>query len=309
MPPEVRSIIAAARSESADSPGDEFSAERILLIGSINAITKETLEEMLSPVLQTLPLVVLPVPLLAPTSQEQATRLSTKYWPTVYKKSNVFGPHPSLVTRAAESIEDDAGKWIALATEVAEKAFVEGSGEQVGVVVIERHDGVARPVAIAADARWLNWPRSSAGNVTAHAAMRAIAMVADSVKAREQLEAGTPQEAPSRSSCIFRDQPHGTVGKGDILPMDKDGYLCHDLEIYCTHEPCVMCSMAIVHSRFGKLIFKHRTPRTGGICADGELGHGLFWRKELNWTLLAWQWSSQHDADEEQRGVDISLNA
>ena len=52
-----------------------------------------------------------------------------------------------------------------------------------------------------------------------------------------------------------------------------------------------MCAMAIVHSRFGKVVFKHRMPRTGGLCADGDLGHGLFWRKELNWQLLGWEWS------------------
>jgi len=67
-----------------------------------------------------------------------------------------------------------------------------------------------------------------------------------------------------------------------------------------------MCAMAIVHSRFGRLVFGKRMPATGGICADGELGHGLFWRKELNWTLLAWQWESTLEGGEMQ---PPSLNA
>jgi len=268
------------------------------------------LTELLSPVLQKFPLVVLPVPLLAPTSQEQATRWSSKYWPTVYKKSNVFGPHPSLVSRAAEIIEHDAGKWLALAAEVADRAYTEGSGERVGVVIVERHNGVGRPVAIAGDARWLDWPRSSAGNVTAHAALRGIAMVAEGLKAKEELEAGIARQVTNNGSgTIFRDQPHGILEKGFSPPSDQEGYLCHELEIYCTHEPCVMCSMAIVHSRFGKLVFKYRMDRTGGICADGELGHGLFWRKELNWTLLAWKWSATQDVDGEQQDIDKALNA
>jgi len=308
LPPEVRSSVAAARNKSTYSSGEDFSNERILLIGSLNAVTEETLIELLQPILQTVSLVVLPVPLLTPTSQEQAIRWSSKYWPTVYKKSNVFGPHPSLVSRAGENINHDIGKWIALATEVADKAYTEGAGERVGVVIVERRDGVGRPIAVASDARWLNWPRSSAGNVTAHAVMRAIAMVADGLKAKEQLEAGMPQKVMSERASIFRDQPHGTLEKENFLPSDQEGYLCHELEIYCTHEPCVMCSMAIVHSRFGKLVFQHRSPRTGGICADGELGHGLFWRKELNWTLLAWQWSPEQHVVEEQHNVNIALH-
>lgn len=309
LPPEVRSSIAAWRNISTNSSGDNFPDERVLLIGSINAITKESLTELLVPILQTAPLVILSVPLLAPTSQEQASRWSSTYWPTVYKKSNVFGPHPSLVSRAAESIEHDAEKWIALATDVANQAYTDGSGERVGVVIVERYNGVARPVAVAGDARWLNWPRSSTGNVTAHAAMRAIAMVAEGLKAKEESEAGISQQAKSGGPSIFRDQMYGTFEKKISRPSNQEGYLCHELEIYCTHEPCVMCSMAIVHSRFGKLVFRRRMTQTGGICADGELGHGLFWRKELNWTLLAWQWSPNQDGDGEQHSVDMALNA
>jgi len=73
----------------------------------------------------------------------------------------------------------------------------------------------------------------------------------------------------------------------NIVP---NGYLCVDLEIYLTHEPCLMCSMAIVHSRFTRCIFDQRIPNSGGLAADSGLGYGLFWRSELNWKLLCWQW-------------------
>jgi tRNA-specific adenosine deaminase 3 len=108
----------------------------------------------------------------------------------------------------------------------------------------------------------------------------------------QEITTVTPVEKAEDVPSIFRDRPFLEVEKGLYdASGNKDGYLCHDLEFYCTHEPCVMCSMAIVHSRFGRVIFKHRMPDTGGLCADGKLGHGLFWRKELNWTLLAWQWA------------------
>ena len=298
------------------------STERLLVVGATSVISKVEIIEVLSAVLSDPIIFSIPAPLLAPTSQEQATLWSSRYWPTVYKKTNPFGPHPSIVSRAELEIRDSVKKWMGLATEVALQAGTTGSGEAVGVVVVERRNGIARPVAIAGDARWLDWPCNKRGNVTAHAALRAIAMVSeglrwtdetkevqltsiggtrsDSGESEPRVESESFQEITMRAPVkkaedvpsIFRDQPFLEVEKGHYdTSGNEDGYLCHDLELYCTHEPCVMCSMAIVHSRFGRVIFKHRMPDTGGLCADGKLGHGLFWRKELNWTLLAWQWA------------------
>lgn len=78
-----------------------------------------------------------------------------------------------------------------------------------------------------------------------------------------------------------------------------DGYLCNGLDIYLTHEPCVSCSMAMVHSRFRACVFMKRMPRTGGLCAekeDGSLGYGLFWRSELNWRVLTFQYFPSDDS-------------
>ena len=313
---------AASISTSADPriKTDDVATELFLIVGSTNAISSAVVAEELSVIVNDAAIFSIQVPRLAPTSQEQATLWSSQHWPTVYKKSNPFGPHPSIVSRTEQEIHGEVGKWMDLASEVARQADGTGSGERVGVVIVERKNGIGHPVAVAGDARWVDWPSEGPGNVTAHAALRAIAMVADGVKATnesgETTKAGVESIPPDSQEVIADTKTNtdatfmyaGQVKQVDVgnifqdrpvLDAEKDhcdlsgtvaGYLCHDLEIYCTHEPCIMCSMAILHSRFGKVIFQYRMPKTGGMCADGNLGHGLFWRKELNWTLLAWQW-------------------
>lgn len=298
VPLHVQAAISAARSLTSE-PGNG-PEELFLVIGSVESISKETLLESMAPVHTPSALIITPVPLLAPTSQEQATRWTCLYWPTIYKKSNPFGPHPSLVSRAEEEFVGEVPKWMALAAEAARETRIAGSGEEVGVVVVRRRDGIAKPVAVAGDMRWLNWPRSTQGNATAHAVLRAIAMVADGLRRREE---GASVASATADAGIFQDEPRGAIEQCDSS-ADEDGYLCHDLELYCSHEPCVMCAMAIVHSRFGRVVFARRMPRTGGLCADGELGHGLFWRKELNWTLLAWQWIGEGDDSTTRNGED-----
>ncbi|TGO67963.1 hypothetical protein BOTNAR_0032g00070 [Botryotinia narcissicola] len=274
VPGHVRTSMLEARSKSDDQVEIE-SSELFLLVGAANIISSEELR--------------------APTSQEQAKSWSSQYWPIVYKKSNPFGPHPAIVSRVEEEIQGEVEKYMDLAAEVARSSSTPGVGEKIGAVVVERKNGVARILAVAGDARWKNWPRVGSGNVTAHAALRVIAMVADGIRVQEERKAGKDSEAKNTSEqkSIFRDQSL------DVLEAEHhnsaewiDGYLCHELELYITHELCVMCSMAIVHSRIGRVIFGQRMPKTGGMCADSELGHVLFWRKELNWSLLAWQWTS-----------------
>ncbi|KAI9647454.1 hypothetical protein NHQ30_003839 [Ciborinia camelliae] len=301
VPDHVRTSLRGTRTDSNDQ-ADIEPPELFLLVGATNLISSEELRNALSPILDPISICSIKVPLLAPTSQDQANSWSSQYWPIVYKKSNPFGPHPAIVSRAEEEVRGEVRKWMNLAAEVARSSSTAGIGERIGAVVVERKNGVTRTLAVAGDARW-TWPRIGSGNVTAHAALRVIAMVANGIKVQEEQKAGTLSEEDSLDKkTIFRDQALNTLeAKHHKSAEWVDGYLCHELELYMTHEPCVMCSMAIVHSRFGRVVFRHRMPKTGGLCADSELGHGLFWRKELNWSLLAWQWISNGEEVEAPR--------
>lgn len=63
------------------------------------------------------------------------------------------------------------------------------------------------------------------------------------------------------------------------------GYLCHNLLVYTTHEPCTMCAMALVHSRIGRLTYIW--PNANGAI---ELSHFIGDRRDLNWTFDIWRW-------------------
>lgn len=329
---------------------------------------------------------IIPVPLLAPTSQVQANMWSQQFWQTVYRKNNPLGPHPSNICRTTATVSRDASIWMTLAHKVAKKAQKAGYGEPIGAVIVRRTvpgkpdvgksaaakvdasvcgetqddpkmldgpngetskvDGqedlgatgvdqansdnagtdtqnvdstnpeaeakeTVKLVAVAADARWHQQDRiGHTGNPMAHAALRAISMVAQKLVRAEQRSPSTAQVMEFEA---FQDKPL-LDDEQQIFELDHpcpDGYLCHELELYMTHEPCTMCAMAILHSRMGRIVFRHRMPLTGGMSSEdrghdlcggttscgrdscgGGQGLGLHWRKELNWSMLGWEWEA-----------------
>ena len=204
-----------------------------------------------------------------------------------------------------------------------EQAFNEGIGEAIGAVVIDPNEmDSSQAIAIAGDARWQltmgATPREGNGNVMAHAVMRVIGMVAgkrvsSSSTSREPNPQDSTSPAPLAGLPITRIE-HDIYSSNAIIP---GGYLCVGLDIYITHEPCVMCSMALLHSRFSRVVFGKRMPRSGGLTAEmghetgkGGLGYGLWWMDELNWKVLAWEWVDEDEGEVlEKREVGDDVHA
>ncbi|KAI9863858.1 MAG: tRNA-specific adenosine deaminase subunit tad3 [Trichoglossum hirsutum] len=282
---------------------------------------------------------VIPVPLLPPSTAEQAEKWSRNYWPAIYKCSNPYGPHPSIVSRAGQDLARKAGHFMSVAVNAGEQTKARGLGDAVGAVIVDGTADDSGSFAIAAgDARWCHSTTGLAGckgngNVMGHAVMRAIGMVARKrLHSTSEPKYVAPKDGEAINPSIHQDIEAltDTFLERPITPIEEayyrqasisgDGYLCVGLTIYTTHEPCIMCSMAILHSRFRGVVFGQRMVRTGGLTAEeadqppgnnysdrssegepqelfhtemGGLGYGMFWRDELNWKLLAWQWNDE----------------
>lgn len=70
-----------------------------------------------------------------------------------------------------------------------------------------------------------------------------------------------------------------------LISKAPSNYLCNDLIVYTTHEPCAMCAMALVHSRIKRLCYVFPHPK-GAI----ESTHFIGDRRDLNWTFEIWRW-------------------
>jgi tRNA-specific adenosine deaminase 3 len=228
---------------------------------------------------------------------------------------------------------------MALAEAMGAEACSLGRGRAVGVVIadtdIAAKDGGGNGiVAVAGDARY--WPPNNAtrtgeidGRPEHHAVMRAISLIAQlRLSPSSPSSAITPTLSHLESAFL---SPTNPITAG----LSSSTYLCTNLSIYVSHEPCTCCAMAILHSRFRNVVFRRRMNGSGGLTAesgreerdeDSEaeeevggvagnegvvrgrqregrgrkgLGYGLFWRRELNWRCLGWEFATPDLADEE----------
>lgn len=117
----------------------------------------------------------------------------------------------------------------------------------VGCVIV---DSAYQEVGRGGDCRY-------SGHALRHAAIEAIDCVANS----QRLEAATMAAAKPRDSGA--------------------AYLCTGYTAILTREPCVMCCMALTHSRISRVVYSTPSPETGGAlessfrihCAKGLNHH------------------------------------
>ncbi|KAI9657148.1 MAG: tRNA-specific adenosine deaminase subunit tad3 [Bathelium mastoideum] len=345
---------------------------------------------------------IVAVPKYGPTSKERAEKWSESHWPTIYKHTNPFGPHPSMVEKAEAELAGEVKKAMKVAHDCGKLSRTTHRGTGVGCTIIYRDwNRNIKYIAAAADARYsyqtpapeVHETECPDGHPTLHSVMRAIGMVARKRREAPVLEANRAASGIRPINCAicnredlddyyhcdiclegsydlcpncyrsgrryfkygkrcweaknevhkferrvkdketaarfdeeaavaaelapddveyFLDRPLPGTVEADIYNSSRlapDGYLCQNMEIYITHEPCVMCCHAMLHSRFDRIIFHHRMPLTGALTPERELGlgYGLWWRKELNWRALAWEYKDENEEGKKGKAAERGL--
>lgn len=87
---------------------------------------------------------------------------------------------------------------------------------------------------------------------------------------------------------------------------DTNKYLCLNYHVYTTHEPCTMCSMALVHSRISQLVYLKESHKTGGIGKDSGHREMIHLSCALNWKFEAFKYIDTH-LDSQVAEVDPDL--
>ena len=59
-------------------------------------------------------------------------------------------------------------------------------------------------------------------------------------------------------------QPAEEAQEGEASSKNGAHYLLTGLTLFATHEPCIMCSMALLHSRVKEVFYLIPMPKTGG---------------------------------------------
>ncbi|CAM9706605.1 unnamed protein product [Discosporangium mesarthrocarpum] len=111
-----------------------------------------------------------------------------------------------------------------------------------------------------------------------HAIMLCIAKVGHALLAGKDEGARRGTEADlspveEAGGMVGRHSPSGAPATAEVIGVDVLGpqhYLCTGLDVYVTEEPCLMCGMALIHSRVRRVHYGVRDPKRG--CLGSYVG-------------------------------------
>lgn len=121
------------------------------------------------------------------------------------------------------------------------------------------------------------------------------------------LPTSTDLSESSRSNTPNGDRDRDYDSERERSTNGQD-YLLTNLTLFTTHEPCILCSMALVHSRVRAVYFVYPSPGSGGWCGDvgggagGKRGSGVPGQEQggpyaiheqpgLNHRFDVWRWT------------------
>lgn len=205
------------------------------------------------------------VPAIQPLTSAQRALWLTVAWPTQPGLTSDLRKftHYLAQDRFDPKVEKRILYWLQRARKIAVEAKTRGH-EGVGAVVVDMEKDVL--VAAAGD--------SILESPLAHACMRVVHEVGDRIKLARQKNRNKRRRVMEGGTVV---QPE--EDQLDFFDVEKT-YLCTGLTVFTTREPCVMCSMALVHSRIKALFFEGNNPHGGcgtmrKICCNQKLNHNF----------------------------------
>ncbi|KIY44791.1 cytidine deaminase-like protein, partial [Fistulina hepatica ATCC 64428] len=181
-------------------------------------------------------------------------------WPTVYA--------PRRKDEAALWTRGRVGwMWNAMKATIAGALWSQSTGElPIYSFVCGGGDSLDIPEAVTFGA---GDGRTSSNHPLRHAVLDVIRQIAEY---RASAVEDTASSSNSVSAEDTRDlvpdngfpvlSPSPTPSSGS--PQNGSNYLLTSLTLFTTHEPCVMCSMALVHSRVKRVVYLYPMEKTGG---------------------------------------------
>ena len=115
--------------------------------------------------------------------------------------------------------------------------------------------------------------------------------------------------ADYRASQNLDPPPENTPPSVDFQSDPKEtrngsNYLLTDQTFFVTHEPCIMCSMALLHSRVKEVIYLLPMSKTGG-CGGSACLPTL---KGVNHRFTIFQWKAMTRLAEEDIKIDPTID-
>ncbi|OSX60030.1 hypothetical protein POSPLADRAFT_1149659 [Postia placenta MAD-698-R-SB12] len=229
------------------------------------------------------PALALPAPytLLVPRSAaltQTSLQLKNTLWPTVYAPRRKHEAEPWARARV---------QWACAAMRrvVQEARAARARGElPIAAYVPVPHDDETRAATQLSKPLIAGDTRVSAAHPLRHAVLNAIRAVAEY---RAALPDASPP--PASADAVSEDMREACEGGG--ATRNGTHYLLTSLTLFTTHEPCIMCSMALLHSRVKEVFYLIPMDKTGG-CGGAACVPGL---KGVNHRYAINRWRAGRD--------------